>query len=83
MLCLLPYTFYVHVTEIECNVDLKNAVSNESVFVNRKLMSYSYPDVKSLTVRSFDFNEFNKDTYPVFFKEKEKYVPFSERMQNR
>ena len=77
---LLPYTDYGHVTEIECNVDLKNAVSNENVFVNGKLMSYSYSDGESLTIRSFDFNEFNKDTYPVFFKENEKYVPLSERM---
>ena len=70
------YTTY----EIECNVDMKNAVSNENVFVSGKLMSYSYSDGKTLTVRSFDVNEFNKDTYPVFYKENEKYLPLSERM---
>ena len=70
------YTTY----EIDCDVDLKNAVSNENVFVSGKLMSYSYSDGNTLTVRSFDVNEFNKDTYPVFYKENEKYLPLSERM---
>ncbi len=76
----LPYAAYGHITEIECSVDLKNAVSEEKVFENGELVSFSYSDGKSLTVRSIDYNEFNKDTYPVFSKENEKYVILSERM---
>ncbi len=71
---------YGTVTEIEYTVDLKNGASNENVYVNGEVVSFSYSDGKELIIRALDKNEFNKDAYPVYLKDEEKYIPLKNRI---